>query len=461
MRRLHKRSWFHPLGVLALLVSISVASGGVAQTAQVTGAEEVSASTAEERDADVRVRDMIEEWERNDPVARSYLDMDDLSVVTGTARVALLTQDKRWGKARSLAYTQAFLDAMEDYVARIRTETAESLVRDYFEQDLDESELDYRAADTSEDVLARLFEKTAVLKERRLDEALIESGMSAEDVERLTPPQKRTGFSDRIVRQSTKKAVGSAAGLVPVKTFEAYDDEGGSAIGVVAVHSHDMQRIADRIAAGKAISPKHDRARTPIADRIGALSNAALAFEFGPRVWWDEQGYPTIVSFGQWAWSPAGLDKRKRARRRDFAMRQAEIIAKSDLTKFVHAATGFTNESEIGSEIEEVFVAWDGTVEEIDGEVLTDKLWRKATTQSEVELTGLTVLREWRGPHPEVDGHELVGVIVSWSPAQEDQIRAELGKKPKHQSAVEKKAGSAPVSSGSAESLDLMDPRDF
>ena len=96
-----------------------------------------------------------------------------------------------------------------------------------------------------------------------------------------------------------------------------FDDEGNSAIGVVAV-VRTTKTWPNRSAARKAMRPDGDRARTSIADQIGALSDNDLVNEFGPRIWWDENGYPTIVAFGQWAWSPEGLDKRKKARRRDF-----------------------------------------------------------------------------------------------------------------------------------------------
>ena len=81
--------------------------------------------------------------------------------------------------------------------------------------------------------------------------------------------------------------------------------------------------------------PDAERARAPIFDQVGELSDRDLVYEFGPRVWWDEHGYPTVIAFGQWAWSPEGLDKRKKARYRDFAMEQAESDALSHLAMFV------------------------------------------------------------------------------------------------------------------------------
>ncbi|MCY4408180.1 MAG: hypothetical protein OXC15_17570 [Rhodospirillaceae bacterium] len=465
MLRLAKRSKQHLLAALALVLSLSLAGGVAAQTDEDTAepqdVEESNADAAVDWDADAKVRQMMAEWKATDPVAQHLLARDDVSVVEGVASASLNTQEKRWSKARSLAYVKAFVSAMNDYVSRVRTRHTNRLVRNQFQEDLDESDLVYRAGESADDMVSRVATKAIALGERKLDTALEESGMSPEEIERLTPPQKRVAFSDRLLLEATTEAVGSAHGLVPIKTFEALDDEGGSAIAVVAVRSPRMKNLAEQIAAGKAMRPDADRARASIFDQVGELSDRDLAYEFGPRVWWDEHGYPTVIAFGQWAWSPEGLDKRKKARHRGFAIEQAESDALSHLAMFVNVATRFSRESVRGEEAEEFHRVWqDGTVSDEETARIADRLIRNARTNSAVALTGLEVRREWFGRHPDVEGHELVGVIVSWSPAQEDKIRAELGQKPKHKPA-EKKVRKSSVSSGTADSRDLMDPADF
>ena len=467
MSRLAKRSWRNLMLALALSAPLSVADvfavqAGEDASGSPEGKEEASTDAAVDWDADARVRQMMADWKATDPVARHLLARDDVSVVEGVASANLNVQEKRWSKARSLAYIKAFVSAMNDYVSRVRTRHASRLVRNQFQEDLDESDLVYRADESADDMVSRVATKALALGERKLDTALEQSGMSPEEVERLTPPQKRIAFSDRLLLEATTEAVGSAHGLVPIKTFEALDDEGGSAIAVVAVRSPRMKNLAEQIAAGKAMRPDAERARTPIVDQVGELSDLDLVYEFGPRVWWDEHGYPTVVAFGQWAWSPEGLDKRKKARRRDFAMEQAESDAQSHLAMFVNVATRFSRESVRGEEAEEFHRVWqDGTVSDEETERITDSLIRSAQVNSEVALTGLEVRREWFSRHPDLEEHELVGVVVSWSPAQEDRIRAELGKKPKHQPPADERERKSSISSETAESRDLMDPADF
>ncbi len=465
--RVTELSGRHKFISVVLTVSVSLAGLSAVQSAEDASKGQINSEggkvdTANSWDADTLVRNMMSEWKKSDPVASELLARGDVSIVSGVELAALRTDDKRWGKSRSLAYTKAFAEAINEYVSRTRKNVTTEFLQERFEQDLDESEFVYRAGESEDELISRVFTKAAVLGERKLDSALVESGMSQEEIDRLTPPQKKVAFFDRLTRRVTTSTAGSAAGLVPIKTFEAYDDEGNSAIGVVAVRSFRMKHLAEKIAAHKTIQPEAERARIPIPEQVAELSDEDLVYEFGPRVWWDEHGYPTVVSFGQWAWSPEGLTKRKMARRRSFALDQASNDAIGHLTMFVNASTRFTEVSEQGDENEEFSYIWsDGTVSDQDTARITDRLRKFAKVNSTADFTGIKVQREWFTPHPSQDGHELVGVIVSWSPAQEDQVRAELGKKPKHQVYEKKSVQKSDASTGTAKSRNLMDPADF
>ena len=449
---------------LAVLVLTLAYQQALAETDQPAGAgveAEAPAGGADERDANRIVLDDMKAWKQTSRMARGLLQRDDVLVVEGTAFVALSADDKRWPKARSLAYQQAFLDAMGEYVSQIRTRVTNRLIQEQFEQDLDESELAFDPDDTVSSQIERVLEKLAILGERKLDQALADSGMSAEEIARLTPAQKKAVFSDRLTRRTTREAFGSAAGLVPVKTFEAIDGEGNSAIGVVAASSRRMRRLATQVARGKSISPDADRARLSIADQLAERTDGDLVDQFGVRVYWDEQGYPTLVSFGQWGFSNEGLDKRKQARRRDFAGRQAENDARAHLVTFIRAATRFTEESTVGADVEEAFnVLPDNTVEEIETAKLVDELVRKANVTSQAELTGMATIRTWGARHPDLDSQEIVGAVVSWSPAREKAIRAAIQDEPARQQPAPQERP-APRGTSTRQSREDMDSSDF
>ena len=255
--------------------------------------------------------------------------------------------------------------------------------------------------------------------------------------------------------------MGSAAGIVPIKTFEAMDDEGNSAIGVVAASSRRMRRLAKQVAQGKSITPDADRARSPIVDQLAEMSDEDLIDQFGVRVYWDEQGYPTLVSFGQWGFSNEGLNKRKRARLREFAVQQAKNGARAHLVTFINASTRFTEISTVGIDSDEGNqVLPDNTVEDFDMATIVDKLVEKDKVTSQVKRGGMMTLRSWSTRHPDLDNQEIVGAIVSWSPAREKAIRAAIQDEPARQQPVRQERP-APRETSTRESREDMDSSDF
>lgn len=421
-------------GLVALAFSLTLNHAAVFAD---TDSSEAASTAAQGSsvDAEGMVAEMIEEW-LGEGAGRAFRRKEDLNLVQGTALAAFNANDERWGKARALAFQNAFIQAMGDYVSSIRQSTSVSIIGGYFAEDIPEAELVYQEGEAPDSYVERIVRKTAVLAEHALDQKLADSGMSEDEIRRLTTPvQKRTALSESIKRKTLTTAFGSAAGLIPVKTFEAVDDEGNSAIGVVAVYSENMRRIADRTAKGKAVRPEPDRARSPIGERIALFGKDELPHEFGVRVMWDEQGYPAIVSFGQWGWSPSGLSKRKRALRRKFAMKQAENEARANLTVFLNAATRFTEESNVGADMEEAFnLPRGGVPEEIEASVMADRLVSTARVKARVALTGYTRARTWSARHPLLEEQEIVGMVAYWSPAREDAIRKTIGEEAKHAS---------------------------
>ena len=137
-------------------------------------------------------------------------------------------------------------------------------------------------------------------------------------------------------------------------------------------------------------------------------------------------------------------------------MKQAENDALSNLTVFVRASTRFTEESNVGADLEEAFnLPRGGVPEEIEGAEIADRLVEAARVKAEVALTGYTPLKSWSAPHPLLDEHEIVGAIAFWSPAREDAIRKTIGQTAKHaQPEQVSRKQSKKQATGSAQSRD-------
>ena len=408
------------------------------------------------------VDDMMQAWKVENPTVRS-LRQRNVSVIEGLAEIGVHVDHSDWGKARALAYTRAYLDAMGAFVRQTNEEITTETVRDLLQ---DATSIAFEAGENPATYLERVAKKEEVLLELKLDQELKAAGMSDDDLARLSVREKIPQYRDSLARETTSLAFGRASGLVPLKTFEAVCD-GNSYLGVIAVFSTRMRDLAQRIQDGDAIRPDPDRGGVSLGDRIGALSDEDLVTEFGVRRWWDEDGYPVIVSFGQWGWSTKALSAAQRDRRYRFARNQAALQAKSSLAEFVTVNAQFTSSSFVGAAIEEaVEIGADGFHEYVAGTNIADRMVEEARTRSTVQLTGLDILRTWSARHPVAEHQELTGAVAYWSPAREDAVRASLGLEAKHpapepEPAPAPEAESRPTASGTAQSKDLMDASDF
>ena len=410
----------------------------------------------------VMVSELLDGWERDDPVGQAFAQRTDITVVRGTALVGKSAQEKDWGKSRSVAYMRAYLSAMREFVEKRRSAIRSETVRDYLEDDHGVIEDSDPAS-----YFDRIETKHAALIEKKLDNALTEEGLSENEIEELTAPQKVIRFRDSVTRRSTIEAGGSASGLVPVKTVEVVSCEGDTAIGVVLASSRKMGVLAAQVANGEPISPDPQRAGKTVTEQLNSLADVDLVTEFGIRRWWDDQGYPVIISFGQWGWYSSNLNNRQKDRAWRFAKEQAEVQAKAYLSEFINLGTLFVSESETGSVAEEATIRHSsGIGEDVNVENMIDRLVRTAQTESRVALTGLTTLRTWSATHPLAKDQELVGAVVYWSPALEDSTRRGLGLSTKHAPAEQTdEDGSAPTASrvegGTTESKVQTDAADF
>jgi hypothetical protein len=467
-QQISERAWKHLFSGFVCLAFIFVAGPSTAQTnnSQVErlGKNGAVAEKKSNWDAEQKVLQMLQGW-RNGKGKELKKERPDIFAGYGTATAALNSGDKRWGKSRSMAYSTAYLEAMKEWTKAKHLRTIQKVSSAYFEQDVDVDGLSLKKDDSTGNYAARLAKKIGMLGERKINEALAETGMSADEIERLNPMQKKCTLSKSIIVESTTIAVGSAAGLIPFETFEAFDDEGNTAIGVVVLRSENMANLAKQISGRRSIRAHVTKKGSPIDERINDYTTDQLIDIFGTRVLWDEHGFQTVVGFGQWAWSSKGLNKRKKARRRAFALKQAETDAMLHLSTFINAGTRFVDTVKRGVESDECsIVNSDKTVDEVVTDRIIDERWEKAKVRSTINLTGRLVVRSWFGEHPAAKGNELVGVVVSWSPRNEDRIRRVQGKNPKHQpiTKTNKRNSKKKVfSEGTRKSPDIMKAKDF
>ena len=142
-------------------------------------------------------------------------------------------------------------------------------------------------------------------------------------------------------------------------------------------------------------------------------------------------------------------------------MKQAENDARANLTVFLNASTRFTEESNVGADMEEAFkLPRGGVPEEADDSEIADKLVKTARVKAKVDLTGYTPERSWSARHPLLEEQEIMGRIAYWSPAREDAIRKTIGVEAKHatpEKSLQKRQQKQVSGTGQSREPDLAD----
>ena len=99
---------FAGIAALAASLSLSPAASGATDAEEIASTTEADSAEGPSDDAEGMVGRMIAEWLQEGP-GRAIRAKEELNVVQGTSLVALKADNKRWGKARSLAYQNAFV----------------------------------------------------------------------------------------------------------------------------------------------------------------------------------------------------------------------------------------------------------------------------------------------------------------------------------------------------------------
>ena len=413
-----------PLLVAALLLGAHVA---VAQTPSPAAkpADIVAAVAASSVELDENAANIDDDMQ-------AYIDasglgarerLHEISVLRGTATVQVRSENPDWIQQRSLAYTEALLNAQADYVKNQRTVNTNDTVATMFKAAGQEPP-PYDNADKDNGKTADLLRKLVGLASGKLDQELRELNIDPKQFEAMSEPQRHVQLQNKLSVRSTEKSFGELVGLTPTQTFERNDGKGNCTIGVVAVVSPALKEFAQQVLKQRGeFLP--DPTRVQDIAKIYA-SKPALVRDFGVRRMFDEQGLPVIVSFAQWSSSYLGGDPVLAEEYRRAAREQAEQMADAQITDFLKGSIEFTRTSETGRTLEEAAERMqDGSViQEAATRTLLDAMAKTIRRQSSATLTGLQTLARWSLVHPDAPSQHIIGVIRMWSAAGEKATRA-------------------------------------
>lgn len=376
--------------------------------------------------------DQILEWRRSD-FGKTLMERDangQLVLLIGTPQlVSLGPNNAQFGKALESAFAKSFLENQAQFV-KARSLTIETeTTSEFFNAAPAESE--FSLEDEEKGRFLRLGEKVFALTEAKLDSALRELGVSEDDIEKIEPSKKVTTFKDSLARTSTAKAFGAVAGVLPIHNFTATDCQNGASVAVISVFSDKNLEFAQDVKSGKPILAEPDRAS---GESLGAIVdeeiiNNEIMDIYGLRKTYDQNGYPSLVSYGQWSFVNAGNSQRKREMNRLAALTQAESNAKAQIANYLAGSAESVTET-MTNDIAEEFaeVTRDGRIDESATNIIEKQL-NLMSSKAKVTLTGIRVLNTWEQEHPMANGVTMVGSVVAWSPQFADAINQATGSK--------------------------------
>lgn len=338
----------------------------------------------------------------------------------GQAAVAAGLESPDFIKSCAMAYERAYLDALSQFIMDFYGHQTTKQIYDYYN-------------DASSDVLepppaeARtVCEKVKLLTEAKLDKALREEGVPMEKYAGASIVAKRQLFLEQIGKKIANVAVHSSSGCMPVKTFVASGDDGRYYVGVVVRYDESCRELARCFRQKRRPGVRRDGGLT-LKDALPPKDE--MYSNFGARLYIDETGYPSLLSFGQYGVSYPGRNPRAADRAEDAAIRQARNLADSALTMFINSTLRVTEDSEMGEgESEDIVFTEDGAPSYDSVMKTIDRQRRGIEQVGSDTLKGRSTVFSEILTHP--NGHKLAVVVRRWSFDTVDAIDRMDAKKP-------------------------------
>jgi len=249
--------------------------------------------------------------------------------------------------------------------------------------------------------------ETLVDKGIRLLHAKLDKELKKEGVE---PEEAEEAVQDFLNKEEFIKGINSVAnsfvvGIQAYKTFESSPDGSKGKIGVIAIWSENLNRIASSISTGR--MPEMGKSKTRISDQIPTDSNKLLC-TFGVQQTRDENGNYVLLAFGQAGASGksamAEKGAMKKAREHAFAYIRS-FAGESVLRTSVLLDAETTTELPDNSEVYEDTSAYREAIE---------------TQAGMLNIKGFTTVRTWQATHP-LSGKTVYGSVQSWSPSSAER----------------------------------------
>ena len=418
-----------------LILAVGLGAGGVTFPAFAQENSEKSVCSSSESARDI-LRQQIMEFRSSDfgVTLQKRADAGEITfIISDTVSVNAPVTQADFGKSRELAFSRAFLNTQSKFILLRSRQIQTEIVNERFDQAPSQAQLSFDEGE-SDGEFWQLGNKLYRLAEAKLNAALTEEGVPADELERLNPKKKVDLYREKLSRKTVQSALGRVAGLLPIMNFEASDCNGRVAVATAAVFSQSTVDFTQSFINGKAFMPDPAlKADAPISQQIMDEINSDEVIDiWGLRKVYDEEGYPALVSYGQWSYLSHSGSVRSNERREDTALIQAENNAIQQLALFLNGTASTKTETEIEEFVNE-FIQLEqtknGVIEntEVIDEIV-ERTMTKSAARANVTLKGISSPMQWVKPYPnDASAVKLTGAVVYWTPNLEDSVNKATG----------------------------------
>jgi len=245
---------------------------------------------------------------------------------------------------------------------------------------------------------ASVIDKAAKVVDKSLDKALMELGMSSNEINSMNQKQKEKTYNETYQDYISSYVAGMLKGISVVKIVEGEVGSNDYEVAVCVKYSPENQSLAANI---KNLGAIKSTLNSETLSKIKSMSAEKLISKMGAQFFKDENGNRFVLGFGQ---ASVRKTQKRQSNFVGIARKKARLKAVNNIKNLL--AEGIIAK-EIQSNTEKYSEFTDGAegiyTEDNYSELIKSK-------RSTIEMNNLTV-RNWDGIHP-VSNQRIIGSIV-------------------------------------------------
>ncbi len=327
----------------------------------------------------------------------------------------------RFRDSVSLAYEKAYMRSQKTLAMDIFGKTLSDKAMSLFENNSDNVDEKFikklEAAKDAKNQMDTIFGKIKTLTTAKLDKALKQEGVPPEKLNNLSVKMKQDLYKEEFTKSVAQGFSGKELlGTAPIQTFFGMYN-GAPAVGVIMMKSDKTAIVASDIANKRKPRVTKAKGRDPMS--LLPSEDKDFMKEYGIRIFFDEDGFPSIISYAQKGVFSRSDKANRIAKAIASAKRKAGMMADSQISEFLGVMMSAGDKTTSGEKEQTVLknrlnkVTGAEELAEVTTTAIIDILEETANASSQMDNAGVSPLYEW---NIEDDlGNKVVGVVKLWS----------------------------------------------